>query len=130
MLHAIPLVITSTRREADDLAELLTYVRDYHTAIRCVSKQKEAGNSSSRQMELAAYFTHCKLQQVHLILALRQAMNLFWKHGQKQTCGTFCRRLLDLNPGDKVGVGWLRHGAWAILEAALGGSGRVSATTA
>jgi coatomer protein complex subunit alpha (xenin) len=43
-------------------------------------------------MELAAFFTHCNLQPVHLALSLRSAMTIFFKHNNKATCMTFCRR--------------------------------------
>ena len=43
-------------------------------------------------MELAAFFTHCNLQPVHLALSLRSAMTVFFKHSNKATCVTFCRR--------------------------------------
>lgn len=61
LLHSIPLVVVDTRREADDVKEVLKYASDYHTAIRCQLLQKEPGTPVARQMELAAYFTHCRL---------------------------------------------------------------------
>ena len=47
---------------------------------------------SAHAMELAAFFTHCNLQPVHLALSLRSAMTVFFKFGNKATCATFCRR--------------------------------------
>ncbi len=43
-------------------------------------------------MELAAFFTHCNLQPVHLALSLRSAMTVFFKFGNRATCSSFCRR--------------------------------------
>ena len=51
-----------------------------------------------RQLELAAYFTHCGLQPGHLVLALRLAMALFNKQRNTATAAVFAQRLLDL-PG-------------------------------
>lgn len=49
-------------------------------------------DDASHAMELAAFFTHCNLQPVHLALSLRSAMTIFFKHNNKATCMTFCRR--------------------------------------
>ncbi len=51
-----------------------------------------------RLAELAAYFTHCNLQPVHLMLTLRTAQNVFFKLKNFKTAGSFARRLLDLGP--------------------------------
>lgn len=55
-----------------------------------------------RQLELAAYFTHCQLQPAHLTLALRLAMTTFSKAKNLATAATFAQRLLDLNPAPPV----------------------------
>ena len=47
---------------------------------------------------MAAYFTHCNLQPVHLILTLRTALNLFFKLKNYKTAASFARRLLELGP--------------------------------
>ncbi|GFH22099.1 coatomer subunit alpha [Haematococcus lacustris] len=59
-------------------------------------------DDAARAMELAAYFTHCNLQPVHLALSLRSAMSIFFKAKNLATCAHFCRRLLELNLGAKV----------------------------
>lgn len=46
----------------------------------------------ARNAELAAYFTHCRLQAVHTALSLRSAMTIFFKIKNFATCATFCRR--------------------------------------
>ena len=53
-----------------------------------------------RNLELAAYFTHCKLQPNHVQLALRSAMGVFSKAGNHATAAVFARRLIDSNPSD------------------------------
>ena len=51
---------------------------------------------------MAAYFTHCNLQPVHLILTLRTALNLFFKLKNYKTAASFARRLLELGPRPEV----------------------------
>lgn len=41
-------------------------------------------------------------QPVHTALSLRSAMTTFFKLKNLATCAHFCRRLLELNPGQKV----------------------------
>ena len=48
--------------------------------------------------QMAAYFTHCKLQPVHLILTLRTAQTLFFKLKNHKTAASFARRLIELGP--------------------------------
>ncbi|EFJ41149.1 hypothetical protein VOLCADRAFT_77684 [Volvox carteri f. nagariensis] len=103
MLHVIPLTVVESRKEVDDVKELLTICREYHTALRCELKRKELRDDDmARNAELAAYFTHCRLQSVHLALSLRSAMTIFFKLKNFATCATFCRRLLELNAGAKI----------------------------
>jgi coatomer protein complex subunit alpha (xenin) len=58
--------------------------------------------SLRRQLELAAYFTHCRLQPAHVALALRLAMTNFTKAKNYPTAATFAQRLLDLSPAPPV----------------------------
>lgn len=53
-------------------------------------------------LQMAAYFTHCNLQPVHLILTLRTALNLFFKLKNFKTAASFARRLLELGPRPEV----------------------------
>lgn len=51
---------------------------------------------------MAAYFTHCNLQPVHMVLVLRTALNLFFKLRNFKTASGFARRLLELGPNPSV----------------------------
>lgn len=51
---------------------------------------------------MAAYFTHCNLQPVHMVLVLRTALNLFFKLKNFKTAAGFARRLLELGPKPEV----------------------------
>lgn len=55
-----------------------------------------------RLCEMAAYFTHCKLQPQHLILTLKTAQTLFFKLKNFKTAGSFARRLLELGPKPEI----------------------------
>ncbi len=52
--------------------------------------------------QMAAYFTHCSLQPVHMVLVLRTALNLFFKLRNFKTAAGFARRLLELGPKPEV----------------------------
>lgn len=55
-----------------------------------------------RLCEMAAYFTHCKLQPQHLILTLKTAQTLFFKLKNFKAAGSFARRLLELGPKPEI----------------------------
>ena len=79
--------------------------REYSTALRCELLRKSVRDEERdriRDAELAAYFTHFKLQPVHRCLALRSAMTTFFKLRNFNTTAEFCRRMLELNPPAKV----------------------------
>ena len=97
IIHGIPLVVTATRSETNEIMELLDIAREYITAIRMKLAITDIGSSDPvRQVELCAYFTHCALQPGHLFLALRQAMISSFKIKNFITAATFAHRLLEL----------------------------------
>jgi len=103
MLQVIPLMAVESRKEVDEVKELVGICKEYVIALRCELKRKELREDDvGRAAELAAYFTHCNLQPVHMALSLRSAMTIFFKLKNYATCATFCRRLLELNPGPKM----------------------------
>lgn len=55
-----------------------------------------------RNLELAAYFTHCELATQHIQLALRSAMKVFSDAGNTATAAVFARRLIETQPGQAV----------------------------
>mmetsp|Transcript_31726 Transcript_31726/g.82114 ORF Transcript_31726/g.82114 Transcript_31726/m.82114 type:complete len:1227 (-) Transcript_31726:281-3961(-) len=98
ILLTIPLLVVETRKEVDEVKELLTIAKNYLVALKIEIKRKEYKDDPKRTAEMAAYFTHCQLQPVHMALSLRSAMTIFFKLKNFTTCATFCRRLLELNP--------------------------------
>ncbi len=80
------------------LSDIVISCREYivgltlETTRRALATEPE---QAGRNLELAAYFTHCKLQQTHIQLALRSAMGVFSKAGNHATAAVFARRLID-----------------------------------
>lgn len=97
ILQSIPLVVVESRREVDDVKELLGIAKEYVLALRIELRRKEERDNATRQNELAAYFTHCNLQPTHLKLSLQSAMSISFKSKNYNTAASFCRRLLELN---------------------------------
>ena len=96
VLSQIPLTIAESTNEANEMKEMLEICREYITAIRIKGAMAEAGSDPVRSTELAALFTHCNLQPVHLLLALRSAMGTSFKHKNYIVAASFARRLLEL----------------------------------
>lgn len=96
VLTKIPLVVTNNQQEQSEMKEMLSICREYITAIRIKGAMAKAAADPVRGTELAAYFTHCDLQSVHLLLALRSAMGTAFKHKNYIVAASFARRLLEL----------------------------------
>eukprot|EP01116_Phalansterium_solitarium_P014778 TRINITY_DN325_c0_g2_i1.p1 TRINITY_DN325_c0_g2~~TRINITY_DN325_c0_g2_i1.p1 ORF type:complete len:1233 (+),score=516.79 TRINITY_DN325_c0_g2_i1:73-3771(+) len=103
ILHALPFCVVESKKEFGEAKELIGLCREYITGLRLELARKETPDPV-RQTELAAYFTHCNLQVVHLILSLRSAMNTAYKIKNYQSAGAFARRLLELEPKEDVAV--------------------------
>ncbi|KAL2892798.1 Coatomer subunit alpha-2 [Bienertia sinuspersici] len=98
ILNTIPLIVVETRREVDEVKELIVIVKEYVLGLKMELKRRELKDNPVRQQELAAYFTHCKLQVPHVRLALLTAMTNCYKAGNLSTAANFARRLLETNP--------------------------------
>lgn len=92
-------MVVESRREVDEVKELLGIAKEYTLALRIELKRKEPALKDDllRQSELAAYFTHCQLQPTHMKLSLLSAMSVCFKAKNYSTAATFARRLLELN---------------------------------
>ncbi|KAK4284774.1 hypothetical protein QN277_001557 [Acacia crassicarpa] len=98
ILHTIPVVVVESRREVDEVKELIIIVKEYVLGLQMELKRREMKDNPVRQQELAAYFTHCNLQTPHLRLALQNAMSVCFKAKNIATAANFARRLLETNP--------------------------------
>eukprot|EP00268_Persea_americana_P024120 TRINITY_DN2358_c0_g1_i2.p1 TRINITY_DN2358_c0_g1~~TRINITY_DN2358_c0_g1_i2.p1 ORF type:complete len:1219 (+),score=265.30 TRINITY_DN2358_c0_g1_i2:284-3940(+) len=104
ILHTIPLVVVDSRREVDEVKELVVIAKEYVLGLRIEVKRKEIKDDQVRQQELAAYFTHCNLQKIHLRLVLMSAMSICFKGGNYITAANFARRLLETDPPNESQV--------------------------
>ncbi|KAL1114449.1 hypothetical protein V6Z11_D02G256800 [Gossypium hirsutum] len=100
ILHTIPLIVVESRREVDEVKELIIIAKEYVLGLQMELKRRELKDNPVRQQELAAYFTHCNLQIPHLRLALRNAMTICFKAKNLATAANFARRLLETNPNE------------------------------
>ena len=98
ILHTIPLIVVESRREVDEVKELIIIVKEYVLGLQMEVKRREVKDDPVRQQELAAYFTHCNLQMPHLRLALLNAMTVCFRARNHNTAANFARRLLETNP--------------------------------
>lgn len=97
IVAAVPLTIVQSRQQVNELKELLTICREYISALKIELLRKRT-TEPARQIELAAYFTHCNLQASHTMLSLRSAMTAAYKLKLLRSASSFARRLLELNP--------------------------------
>ena len=74
--------------------------KDYITATLLEQTRREQFKEDAvRNVELSAYLTHCKMQPLHMLISLRQAMTSSVKLVKNyNTAAGFARRLLELNP--------------------------------
>lgn len=86
------------------IKEIVSTCKEYVIGLTMETERRrlvtEEPDNVVRNLELAAYFTHCKLAAQHLQLALRSAMGVFTKAGNNATAAVFARRLIDSNPTD------------------------------
>lgn len=102
ILLCCTLLTVDSKQEIVEVQQLIGICREYCLGLMIETHRKELPKDSvddqKRACELAAYFTHCNLQNVHLILTLRTALNLFFRLKNFQTASGFARRLLELAP--------------------------------
>jgi len=99
-------VVTVSKAEMNELQQLVDICQDYILGLKMETVRKDlpkdSPNSATRVAELAAYFTHCNMQPIHLMLSLRSAMNIHYKLKNFRTAASFARRLLELGPKEEI----------------------------
>ncbi|XP_065908666.1 coatomer subunit alpha-like [Dysidea avara] len=95
LLLSITLLMVDNKQEIAEAQQLMSICREYVVELSMEITRKDLP-------KMAAYFTHCDLQPVHLILTLRTALNLFYKLKNFKTAASFARRLLELGPKPEV----------------------------
>lgn len=102
VLHMVLFVVVEGKKEHNEVMEVLNVAREYVQALN-VELQRKEEKDPARIVEMAAYFTHYKLQTPHLILALGQAMTQAYKAGNFKTAMNLAKRILDLDPPQERG---------------------------
>ena len=103
ILLAVPLLVVDNKQQIQEATELLKICKEYVVGISMELARKDlAKDNPKRIVEMAAYFTHCQLQPIHLVLTLRTAMNLSYKLQNYKLASSFGRRLMDLGPKPEV----------------------------
>ncbi|KAI1280548.1 Coatomer subunit alpha [Halotydeus destructor] len=101
MLNVLFLV-ADTKQDVSEAQQLLDICREYVLGLILEVERKgmpkESLEQQIRNCEMAAYFTHCRLQPTHQILTLRTALNVFFKLKNYKMAGSFAKRLLELGP--------------------------------
>ncbi|KAM9719470.1 coatomer subunit alpha [Menidia menidia] len=106
ILLSVPLLVVDNKQEIAEAQQLITICREYIVGLTMETERKKLPKDTldqqKRLCEMAAYFTHCNLQPVHMVLVLRTALNLFFKLRNFKTAAGFARRLLELGPKPDV----------------------------
>ncbi|CAL8124546.1 unnamed protein product [Orchesella dallaii] len=101
LLHT-PLLLLDNKPDITKAQELISLCREYILGLQMDLFRKELPKENAddrvRGCELAAYFTHCGLDAVHLILTLRTAMNLNFQLKNYASASSFAKRLLEMGP--------------------------------
>eukprot|EP01138_Halocafeteria_seosinensis_P013421 gb/GECG01013707.1/.p1 GENE.gb/GECG01013707.1/~~gb/GECG01013707.1/.p1 ORF type:complete len:1232 (+),score=158.46 gb/GECG01013707.1/:1-3696(+) len=100
MFRIAPFVNVESEREAAQIKEIISVMSQYKTALLVELTRKTISTDTDegkiRQLELAAYLTHCNLQPKHVMLTLNLAMSLAFKLGNYINAAGFARRLKEL----------------------------------
>ncbi|KIJ11747.1 hypothetical protein PAXINDRAFT_171694 [Paxillus involutus ATCC 200175] len=108
VLQGLLLVVVSSDAEAKEWRDTVVSAREYLLGVSIELERRRVGQDEPdnvrRQLELAAYFTHCQLQPPHMQIALRSAIGVFAKANNHATAAKLARRLLELNPDPKIGA--------------------------
>jgi coatomer protein complex subunit alpha (xenin) len=100
-LQCIPLSFATDTQVEQSLTELIEVCREYTTAMRLELARKALDPTNvARNIELAAYFTCCKLNGSHSFLALQQAMATSFKGQNFVLAASFAKRLVQGNFGN------------------------------
>ncbi|XP_076090931.1 coatomer subunit alpha-like isoform X1 [Mytilus galloprovincialis] len=106
ILLGVPLLVVDNKQEIAEAQQLIEICREYIVGLSMEQVRKDLPKSTLQEQkricEMAAYFTHCNLQPIHMILTLRTALNLFFKLKNYKTAASFARRLLELGPKPDV----------------------------
>lgn len=102
----VPLLVVENSTEESEAKSLLLICREYIVGLQMEMTRKslprDTDQDKVRNVELACYFTHMKLELPHMVLTLRTAVNLLFKIKNYRLAALMARRLLDLAPPTEV----------------------------
>lgn len=103
LLHMLVFVVAPTRQARTEVEELRDLCREYILGLRMeLHKKTLPAQNQIEALELAAYFTHCNLQPIHRMLALRSAMKAAYRIKCYHLAASFASRLLELSPKPEI----------------------------
>mmetsp|Transcript_4361 Transcript_4361/g.5855 ORF Transcript_4361/g.5855 Transcript_4361/m.5855 type:complete len:1247 (-) Transcript_4361:827-4567(-) len=94
IMYGIPFLVVK-KAEEREVKELLNICKEYVIGLMLEMKRKET-KDPVRALELAVYFSHCKLQPSHLVLVLNIAMKAAYKQNNFITAASLAQRLLGM----------------------------------
>jgi coatomer protein complex subunit alpha (xenin) len=95
-LQAIPLSVAHDQSEEKTLTEMITTCTEYLNFCRLETTRKGVDPTNvARAVELASYFTCCKVSQPHKLLALQLAMSTAFKAQNYVSSASFAKRLIQ-----------------------------------
>jgi coatomer protein complex subunit alpha (xenin) len=103
LLHMLVFVVAPTKQARTEVEELRDLCREYIMGLRMeLHKKTLPAQNQVEGLELAAYFTHCNLQPIHRMLALRSAMKAAYRIKCFHLAASFASRLLELSPKPEI----------------------------
>ncbi|KAJ3386096.1 hypothetical protein HDU84_001799 [Entophlyctis sp. JEL0112] len=104
IIQSLLFTVALKRSEAEEIQQLLVIAREYILGLKLELSRRDSATEPKRVIELAAYFTHCQLQPLHLQLVLSSAMTAAYKYRNFDTACQFARRLLEMGPSQAMGA--------------------------
>ena len=101
LLVIVPVVVADSKEEEAELRQLVDMAREYLLAVRIELLRRDIPAGDARSLELAAFMTHCQLQNAHILLALNSAMVAAFKAENFIDAAGFANRILA-NPEIKT----------------------------
>lgn len=106
ILLSVPLLVVDSKQDITEAQQLIDICKEYIVGLQMEIARKDLPKDTledqKRICEMAAYFTHCNMQPIHMILTLRTALNLFFKLKNFKMAASFARRLLELGPKPEI----------------------------
>ncbi|KAJ3129796.1 hypothetical protein HK100_008413 [Physocladia obscura] len=104
IIHSLLFTIAVKKSESEEIQQLLVVAREYILGLKMELSRRDPSTEPKRSIELAAYFTHCQLQPLHLQLVLSSAMTAAYKYKNFSSACQFARRLLEMGPSQAMGL--------------------------